>query len=293
MKLYQITSVLAFIATGVIATPTGIADKDNKIPDKYGNDYLPKKGGEPHGDKDYPSKGNGGKKFEWDLERCGWCPYSPKSWPEKGDVKDRKGNGYKLTCPEEKKKCQKYSIDLGKASYSGYLSKYQKCSEGDDYKVVARMGHCRPNGLEKCLNVIYEDWEKGSNKTACIGLYTSKKQVPGGKKYLNRNKYCKKNECHVPIEEIPGFPKFKETIWVGIDGAQCRDTKPKWGGHGGNKGKGDEEDDYDSKKSTKGDYDEVEGYEKRGLDFQRGVKYIELDIEAKHSKRCDKSCCCA
>ncbi|KAF4986713.1 hypothetical protein FGRMN_10710 [Fusarium graminum] len=287
MKLYQITTVLAFIATGVIATPAGIVEKDNKIQKGYDNDCLRQKGVEPHGEKKYPSKGCGGKKVEWDLERCDWCPYSPKSWLEKDDVKSRKGNEYKLTCPEERKKCQKYSIDLEKASYSGYFSKYQNCTEGDDYKVTARMGHCRPNGLEKCLNVIYEDWEKGSDKTAYLGLYTSKKQVPASKKYLNRNRYCSKNECHIPIEEIPGFPKFKKTIWVGIDGAQCRNPKPKWEGHGGKKGgKGDEEDDYGSKKSPK-------GHERRGLDSQHGVKYVQLEIEAKHSRKCDKFCCCA
>ncbi|KAF5671005.1 hypothetical protein FHETE_4261 [Fusarium heterosporum] len=287
MKLYQITTVLAFIATGVIATPAGITKKDNQIPEKSDNDYLPKKGVEPHRGENYPSKEYGGKKVEWDLERCDWCPYIPKSWPETGDVQNRKGNGYKLTCPEEKKKCQKYSIDLGKASYSGYFSKYQKCSRGDDYKVTASMGHCQPNGLEKCLNVIYEDWEKGFDKTAYLGLYTSKKQVPESKKYLNRNRYCNKNECHIPIEEIPGFPTFKETIWVGIDCAQCRDPESKWGGHGGKKGrKGDEGDDYGSEKNPK-------GHEKRGLDSQHGVKYVEFDIEAKHSKKCDKFCCCA
>ncbi|KAM0428823.1 hypothetical protein ACHAQK_011419 [Fusarium lateritium] len=355
MKLHQVTAVLAFIATGAIASPAGIAEKDyNKEPEKNGNDYLPKKGDEKHdGGKDYPSKeyggkgyGDKGKKYEWDIERCDSCPYSPKSWPE---PKGSYGKGYKKTCPEDKKKCQKYAYDYSKAIYSGVVSQYLKCSEGDNYKVAAKIGPCGGYSKEQCLNVVYEDWDKYSDKIAFLGLYTYKKESIESKKYLNFNKYCKKNECHVPVEKIPGYPKFKDNVFVGIDAGQCREPKPNWGGYGGKKGgkgeeeekygyknggKGDKEEDYESKKGhkdedkdehdskksgkgedekygsnkgykgddkddykpKKGEYtDEDKKHESRGLGFSGGdkVKFIELDIEAKFSKKCAEFCCCA
>ncbi|CAJ0545524.1 Ff.00g089970.m01.CDS01 [Fusarium sp. VM40] len=315
MKLHQVTAVLAFIATGAIASPAGIADKDyNNSPEKNGNDYLPKKGGEKHdGDDDYTSKGYGGKghgdkgkKFEWDIERCDSCPYSSKSWPE---PKGSYGKGYKRTCPEDKKKCQKYAYDYSKATYSGYASQNLKCSEGDHYRVAAKIGSCGGYSKEQCLNVVYEDWDKYSDKIAFLGLYTYKKEGIENKKYLNFNKYCKKNECHVPVEKVPGYPKFKDNVWVGIDAGQCREPKPKWGGYDGKKGgkgdedekygsnkgyKGDDEDDYKPKKGGKGDYDDDKKHESRGLGFsgRDKVKFIELDIEAKYSKKCAEFCCC-
>lgn len=319
MKLYQVTAVLAFIATGVIATPAG-SEKDNKYPDKHGEDSYPGKKGDDnygpgkgngghgddnddqeyvHGGKGYGGKGHGdkGKKYEWDIERCDLCPYNPKSW----SGYEPKGHSYKRPCPEDKKKCQKYAYDYSKATYSGSFSEFQKCSQGDNYKVTGKVGACSGYGKAQCLIVQYEDWEKWSDKIAYLGLYSYKKEGPKDKKYLNFNKYCKKNKCAVPIEKVPGYPKFKDSVWVGIDDDQCREDykKGRKGGEYDSK-KGGKDGDYDSKKGNHGDdYDdgEVEEYKNHGKGFSHGgyeaVKYLELDIEAKYSKKCAEFCCCA
>ncbi|CEI64290.1 hypothetical protein FVEN_g11086 [Fusarium venenatum] len=276
MKLYQVTAVLAFISTGVLATPSGY-DKDNKSPEKHGDDNYPgKKGDDDYrpgkgygneydeeygpGGKRYNGKGRGdkGKKYEWDIERCDWCPYNSKSW----NGYEPKGRGYKRPCPEDKKKCQKYDHDYSKATYSGYFSESQKCSKGDDYKVTGKVGACSGYGKAQCLIVQYEDWEKWSDKIAYLGLYSYKKEGLKDKKYLNFNKYCKKNKCVVPVEKVPGYPKFKDSVWVGIDDNQCREDYKKGG-----------------KVYPRGRYEEV--------------KYLKLDIEAKYSKKCAEFCCCA
>ncbi|KAJ4137564.1 hypothetical protein NW768_003151 [Fusarium equiseti] len=313
MKLYQVTTVLAFIATGVIATSGGF-DKDIESPEKHGEDNYPGKkgdddyrGGKGHGDyeddddNEYGRGGKGrgdkGKKYEWDIERCDWCPYNPKAWVGY----EPKSRGYKRPCPEDKKKCQKYAYDFSKATYSGSFSEFQKCSEGDNYKVNGKVGACSGYGKAQCLIIQYEDWEKWSDKIAYLGLYTYKKEGPKDKKYLNFNKYCKKDKCAVPIEKVPGYPKFKDSVYVGIDDDQCREDFRKGGkgNHHGNK-KGGKDDGYDSKKGRHGaDYDdgEVNEYKKHGKNYPRGrydeVKYIELDIEAKYSKKCADFCCCA
>ncbi|KAM0359004.1 hypothetical protein HYE67_008564 [Fusarium culmorum] len=300
MKLYQVTAVLAFITTGVIATPSGY-DKDNKFPEKHSDDNYPgKKGDDEYGSggKGYDGKGreDKGKKHEWDIERCDWCPYNPKSWYGY----EPKGRGYKRPCPEDKNKCQKYAYDYSKATYSGVFSEFQKCSKGDNYKVTGKVGACSVYGKVQCLIVQYEDWEKWSDKIAYLGLYSYKKESPKDKKYLNFNKYCKKNKCVVPIEKVPGYPKFKDNVWVGIGDDQCRKDYKK----------GNKENDYEYKKGGKGDYDskkrgnggdydddEVEEYKKGGKGSSRGryeeAKYLELNIEAKYSKKCAEFCCCA
>ncbi|CAG7561503.1 unnamed protein product [Fusarium equiseti] len=262
MKLHQVTAVLAFIATGVIATPGGF-DKDIKSPEKHGEDKYPGKkgdddyrGGKGHGgyddddDEEYGRGGKGrgykGKKYEWDIERCDWCPYDPKAWVGY----EPKGRGYKRSCPGDKKKCQKYAYDYSKATYSGSSSEFQKCSKGDNYK----------------------------------------KEGPKDKKYPNFNKYCKKDKCVVPIEKVPGYPKFKDSVYVGIDDDQCREDFKK-GGKGNDHGnkKGGKDDDYDD--------GEVDEYKKHGKNYPRGrydeVKYLKLNIEAKYSKKCTEFCCCA
>ncbi|KAL6919412.1 hypothetical protein FSST1_003438 [Fusarium sambucinum] len=314
MKLYQVTAVLAFIATGVLATPSGY-DKDNKSPEKHGDDNYPgKKGGDDYrpgkgygndddDDEEYGPGGKGynGKKYEWDIERCDWCPYNPKSW----NGYEPKGRGYKRPCPEDKKKCQKYAYDYSKANYSGYFSEFQKCSKGDDYKVTGKVGACSGYGQAQCLIVQYEDWEKWSDKIAYLGLYSYKKEGLKDKKYLNFNKYCKKNKCVVPVEKVPGYPKFKDSVWVGIDDDQCREDYKKGDKKGDKKHdydykKGGKGDDYDSKKGRDGDDyddDEVEEYKKGGKVYPRGrfeeVKYLKLNIEVKYSKKCAEFCCCA
>ena len=302
MKLYQVTAVLAFIATGVIATPGGF-DKDIKSPEKHGEDNYPGKkgdddyrGGKGHGghddddDEEFGRGGKGrddkGKKYEWDIERCDWCPYNPKVWVGY----EPKGRGYKRSCPEDKKKCQKYAYDYSKATYSGYFSEFQKCSKGDNYKVNGKVGACSGYGKAQCLIVQYEDYEKWSDKIAYLGLYSYKKEGAKDKKYLNFNKYCKKNKCVVPIQKVPGYPKFKDSVYVGIDDDQCREDFKK-GGKGN---------DHDNKKGGKGDGyddDEVDEYKKHGKNYPRGrydeAKYVKLDIEAKYSKKCAEFCCCA
>ncbi|GKU10384.1 unnamed protein product [Fusarium langsethiae] len=115
------------------------------------------------------------------------------------------------------------------------------------------------------------------------------------------NKYCKKNNCVVPIEKVPGYPKFKDSVWVGIDDDQCRDDYKKDDKENDYEyKKGGKDDDYESKKGRNGDDyddDEVDEYKKGGKGSSRGqyeeVKYLKLDIEAKYSKKCAEFCCCA
>ncbi|RGP79718.1 hypothetical protein FLONG3_2162 [Fusarium longipes] len=280
MKLYQVTVVLAFIATGVIATPADF-DKDIKSPEKHGDgSYSGKKGdddyspGKGHGnddddDEDY-GRGDKGKKYEWDIERCDWCPYNPKSWLEY----EPKGRGYKRPCPEDKKKCQKYAYDYSKATYPGVFSEFQKCSKGDNYKVTGKIGACSGYGKAQCLIVQYEDWEKWSDKLAYLGLYSYTKEGPKDKKYLNFNKYCKKNKIASGLE----------STMTSAARTSRRVTRRM----------------TDSKKGRQGnayDDEDAEEYEKRGDGFSRGryekVKYVELDIEPKYSKKCAEFCCCA
>ncbi|KAM0556818.1 hypothetical protein ACHAPJ_005878 [Fusarium lateritium] len=299
----------------------------NNNNDNYG--YGGKHGGK-HGDK--------GQKYNYDLERCDWQPYNAKSWLGYGDNKGRHGNGFKRPCPEDKKKCKKYDYDYSKATYSTSFSEYKQCPKGDSYKVTGKIGPCGDYGYggygkEQCLIVEYKDWDKWSDKTAYLGVYATEDEGPKKKEKLNFNDKCHKNKCVVPVKELPGYRKFKDSVWVGIDDDQCKDSKPHWGGYDGKKGHkdDDDEDNYDDKKGDHGDkkrkdydndddednYDNKKGrygnkdydndynndydnndddndYSRRG--GRRGgrrdeVKYIEVEIEAKYSKKCTAWCC--
>ncbi|KAF4471603.1 hypothetical protein FALBO_1488, partial [Fusarium albosuccineum] len=217
------------------------------------DDHSYGKGGYSHGKDDDRSHGKGGysgggyqcKKYDWDLERCDWCPYKPyhprdlDGLEARGNYGGSYGGGYgktcKRTCPDDKKKCKKYSWDYSKVTYSTSFDDYTKCSAGDSYKVVGKIGPCGDWGSyssKQCLFVEYDDWDKYSDKTAYLGIYATKEEGPKKKEELNFNKWCKKNKCVIPLDKLPGYPKLcKKSIWVGIDDDQCKEKH--YGGYPG------------------------------------------------------------
>ncbi|KAJ4029019.1 hypothetical protein NW761_014627 [Fusarium oxysporum] len=225
-------------------------------------------------------------------------------------------------------KCKKYNWDYSKATYSASFNKYKKCPAGDSYKVSGKIAPCDGHGYygrdEQCLFVTYDDWDKWSAKTAYLGIYATEEKGFKEKKKLNFNKYCKKNKCVVPVKKIPGYPGFKDSVWIGYDDDQCK--QQYWGGyghggkkndHGDHEGKHDDDkdsydNDYDEKKDRRGDKDNNYGEDADNYDSDdngygsghgdyRGssgygsrygrrssVKYVEVDVHVKYAKKCHK-----
>ncbi|KAM5377373.1 hypothetical protein ACJZ2D_005054 [Fusarium nematophilum] len=215
MKLQQLVSVLGFLAAGASASPGGYGDK-------YGH-------------------GNKCKKYEWDLDRCDWCPYKPYHPRDLDGLEPRGDYGYPKTCkrkcPSWKKKCKKYDWDYSKPYYSTWFDDYTHCPRGDSYKVVGKIIDC-PDwkyGKGQCLYVEYKDWDKWSDKKAYLGIYKDKKDGPKKKEDLNYNKYCYKNKCLVPLDKLKGYGSLcDKKFYVGIDDDQCK-RKHDGYPHGGKK----------------------------------------------------------
>jgi hypothetical protein len=263
MKLSQATAILAFIATGVVATPASYnRNEDSKeySPSKANNgDYAGNKGGN-HGDYGHVSRPGGGSNNGNDYEYGGKPGRGGKDHDDddaddeeegygkgrgKGRGKDHddddddeeeegRGKGHGDDDDEDDHYGKPGRGDKHKKKYEGSFNYKVDCKKGADYKVTGKISSYDYKSKEQYLNVEYLDWDPKSDKKAYLGLYATKEEGPKKKDRLNlTKKYCHKNKCSVPVKKIPGYPKFKKSVWVGIDDDQCKNYKPTWPGYGG------------------------------------------------------------